>query len=215
MDAQASLHGVGLGAWFPTIAADGSIDKGRSSWLSVQVTSLNAPWAFAKDGETIRVIASLEVLAVLLAVKYLLPVESSPLASQTVSLTRVFSDNRGNGHVLSKLATTKFTLSAVVMELAFEPKSRGLLADVAWVPRGTNVEADALANGVFDAFNPALRVKVDLATVKWHYFSKALALGQAFQEEVACAKASKQRMVPLTALRKKRRDQRLRVTDPW
>ena len=78
-------------------------------------------------------------------------------SSPTVALTQVLTDNRGNGHILSKLGITKFPLSAIVMELAFELKQRDVIADVAWTPRESNCEADALSNGDFSTRSSALR----------------------------------------------------------
>ena len=48
------------------------------------------------------------------------------------------------------------------MELAFGLKKREIIEDVAWIPRESNVEADALSNGDFNQFNEELRVFVDV-----------------------------------------------------
>ena len=41
-------------------------------------------------------------------------------------------------------------------------------------PRESNKEADALANGVIDGFNPELELKVDVANLKWSILPDAL-----------------------------------------
>ena len=178
VDAHASPTGVGIGGWLPFIGSEGMIDVSRSPWFSVDISPAVAPWVFEREGKSFRTIASLEALAVLVAVKCLLPASTTTSSSSSVSLTQVLTDNRGNGHILSKLGTTKFPLSAVVMELAFELKKREIIADVAWIPRESNVEADALSNGDFSQFNEELRVKVDLPKLQWHFLDRALAMGQ-------------------------------------
>ena len=51
------------------------------------------------------------------------------------------------------------------MELAALLEDRGLHLDLAWIPRGANVDADRLADGDYGDFSPDLRVGADLADV--------------------------------------------------
>ena len=213
VDAHASEGSVGLGGWAPFREADGKLSKFKARWFSVEITPDNAPWAFAKYGQTYRLIASLEALAVLLAVKHLLPQGLANGSEHTVALTRVLTDNRGNGHVLTKLSTSKFPISAVVMELAFTLKSIGLQADVCWVPREANAEADSLSNADTSGFNEELRVHIDLKTEKWHFFDRAISLGESFFADAASRR--NEGHVPIQLRRKKRREERLRAKDPW
>ena len=125
-------------------------------------------------------IATLEALAVLLAVKHLLPKGTAQTESQSVAVTQVLTDNRGNGHILSKLHSTKFPISAIVMELAFMLKEKGLQAEVSWIPRESNTEADELSNLDVSRFSPEHRVDVDLANEDWRFFHKALLLGKQY-----------------------------------
>ena len=83
-------------------------------------------------------------------------------------VTLTWTDNRGNGAALNKLMTTSFPASAVLLELAANMK-RMLLTG--------NNESDALANGVFDGFDMALRVPLDP-----HLLSREL-LPQALETE--------------------------------
>ena len=96
VDAHASPEGVGIGAWLPNVHPDGSLDTQSSRWLAFSVTPDNTPWAFGTEGESFRRIAALEALAVLIAIKHLLPQEPYDQVQQTVQLTEVLTDNRGN-----------------------------------------------------------------------------------------------------------------------
>ena len=122
----------------PVFDDTGAIDKRASRWLSVQLTPSNAPWAFAKSGETYRVIAAMEAFAILLGIKYLVPAADVEASFGSIVVVPALTDNQTNGRVLNKLMTTRFPLSAVVMELAEKMKGRGLIAEVVWAPRSTN-----------------------------------------------------------------------------
>ena len=71
-----------------------------------------------------------------------------------IRLTKVMTDNRGSGYCWPKMATNRYSLSAIVMEMALPMRRRGLAADVSWLPREYNSHADALANGNFEHFSP-------------------------------------------------------------
>ena len=47
---------------------------------------------------------------------------------------------------------------------------------VEWAPRTTNKEADALANGKVDEFNPDVRIHVGPMKLQWHILPDALAM---------------------------------------
>ena len=57
---------------------------------------------------------------------------------------------------------------------------------VEWAPREFNREADRLANGIVDSFDPAKRLQVSPSSLKWNILSEALRAGReaerAFQE---------------------------------
>ena len=103
-----------------------------------------------------------------------------------VQVVATWTDNRGNCSFLNKLVTTRFPSSAVVRKLAAFMKKRRLNTTVHWAPRGTNREADALANGVTAGFNPKLECVLDPAAVVWTILPEALQMGReaerAFQE---------------------------------
>ena len=212
VDAHASAEGVGIGAWLPFVDVNGQILIARSPWLSLEVTPSNAPWAFEHGIETYRLIATLEALAVLLAVKHLLPEGTAQTESQSVAVTQVLTDNRGNGHILSKLHSTKFPISAIVMELAFMLKEKGLQAEVSWIPRESNTEADELSNLDVSRFSPEHRVDVDLANEDWRFFHKALLLGKQY---IADALERKNGRTDVGRSKKFSKKDPMKVRDPW
>ena len=53
------------------------------------------------------------------------------------------------------------------MELACHVKKKSIRAIVEWAPREENKEADSLANGERGEFDPALRMPVDAANLRW------------------------------------------------
>ena len=71
-----------------------------------------------------------------------------------------YTDNRGNGALLNKLMSSKYPLSALLMEFGEQLRRSGERPDVRWAPREANPEADRLANGDSSGFNPALRLRV-------------------------------------------------------
>ena len=75
------------------------------------------------------------------------------------------TDNQGNAFAVSKMLTTRFPLNAVLMEVAAQCLARGIRLHLSWTPRGQNVEADELSNGLWHRFAPGKRVAVDLETL--------------------------------------------------
>ena len=209
VDAQASADGVGVGGWLPTPGADGEYDPWSSPWFSMRLTEEEVPWAFKVPGEPHRAIAGLEALVALLALVLLLPHD----ADSAIHVPVLATDNRGNGSVLTKLHTTKHPLSAISMEMALVLKLRGARSNVHWTPRDANIEADHLANGRTDLFDPRKRAQALFPRLRWHILDKAIKWGDELycqskeQLEVAGSAAA------LPTGRKKR--QRLREREPW
>ena len=84
------------------------------------------------------------------------------------------TDNRGDGAALNKLMCTRFPSSAVLMELATFLKARRLRTIVELAPREYNKEADQLANGIVDTFDPEKRLHVSSSTLTWSILPEAL-----------------------------------------
>ena len=79
---------------------------------------------------------------------------------------------------LNGLTSTKFPSSAVLMEVAACMKSHGLRAIVERAPRESIREADRLANGVTDGFDPQLEMKIDPEELAWDILPEALDAGR-------------------------------------
>ena len=189
IDAKAEGTSVAtIGGWS---TANGE-DTSKAAWFSHRNTEVEFPWVFEK-GRPFKVIASLELLAVLYGVVLLVP-----RGDYGDGLARVpFSagtDNQRNEHLVKKMMTTKFPVCLVAMELASQLSSRHLDLRLNWRRRDTNAEADALTNEVFTAFDPARRVdatrvaqqfmvmnELEPATREWRRQRQGQAKGKASQ----------------------------------
>ena len=124
-----------------------------SSWFSLEITREDFPWKFGKGNRPSLVISTLEAFAMLVALKLRFGQDPEPDDTR-VLIAPSITDNRGNGAALNKLMSTRFPSSAVLMKLASFMKARGMRAVVEWAPRECNREADLLANGITDLFDP-------------------------------------------------------------
>ena len=115
--------------------------------------------------------------------------------------------------------TTKFPLSAVLMELAagIPCISGGKGLSLLWVPRLQNEEADALSNEHFAGFDPAKRVTVDPSDLPWKVLPKMVAYGSDLLARCEHIKAEALVDGNATEVAKKKRKAggRLRDLDPW
>ena len=68
--------------------------------------------------------------------------------------------------MVSRALTTKFPLNAFLMELAIQLQKRGAELRLFWLPRLQNVGADALTHNDIARFDPSLRVRFDLTSLK-------------------------------------------------
>jgi hypothetical protein len=201
-DAKAEGDDVILGGWR---CYDG--EPAEAAWYSLRLTRKNAKWAFA-HGEPFRQIAALELLATLLSVVLLCPADG--VAGEGGLVLGGSTDNRGNSFAVSRLLTTKYPLSAVLMQLADVCATRGLALHLWWVPRGQNTEADDLSNEIFRNFDPARRVDADLSKLDLPVLHELLDYGEGLFEGLA-EKPTRGRP---TAARNSARG-RLAALDPW
>ena len=89
----------------------------QGPWFSLEFDRSWAPWAFSKSSPN-KVIAALELLATLIAVKLWIP-DSEDTQASSVAL-RGFTDNQSNKALVKKAMTTKYPSSLVLLELAEE-----------------------------------------------------------------------------------------------
>ena len=117
-----------------------------------------------------------------------------------VQIVPTITDNRGNSALLNKLMSTKFSASASAVE---------------WAPRDENKEADKLANGNAEDFEPSLRFDVDASTLCWHILPEALEAGCAAERQYQ--EARERGTLPNLSRKERRRkpEVHLRLKDPW
>ena len=125
-------------------------------------------------------------------------------------------EHRQPGHVLSHFMSCKYPLSIVVMELAAQLKIAGLELNLGWVPRGQNVESDALTNSEFEGFDPEKRIQVKFEDLEFVVLGQLMDKAASLDEEIKLAKTSKEAKGdrPRDTLPKKKRGQ-TRWEDPW
>ena len=92
------------------------------------------PWAFSKSSPN-KVIAALELLATLIAVKLWIP-DSDRQASRVA--LRGFTDNQSNEALVKKAMTTKYPSSLVLLELAEELAAKKCDLNLTWIRRDLN-----------------------------------------------------------------------------
>ena len=91
------------------------------------------------------VIATLETLAMLLALRAFFPLVQNKVRTP-VSVVPSYTHNRGNGALLNEPMTSKLPLSAHFMEFTEQLCHSGVRPGVRWAPREANREADRLPN---------------------------------------------------------------------
>ena len=177
----------------------------------MRLAKQNSPWAFA-TGEPFRVIASLELLAILVGVIVfdLLGGGSDGRVEVTA-----FTDNRGNGHLMEKLLTTRMPLALVLIELVAQLQRRRLELNLAWVPTEHNEEADALTNEDFRGFAPSLRIPCPPSTLSRRFLllHDIIPFLSDFRSTTEALKEAR-KAAPRAVLAPRKRVP-LRLADPW
>ena len=182
-DAAAEAGKITLGGW----EAVESLPPYRCRWYSIEVTAVDVPWLFP-GGHPSKCIAAAELLATLSCLTLFGP--TAPVGSAgVISVTSAFTDNKGNTYAASKLMSTRYPLSCVVMELATQMEARGLWLDLCWTPREQHVLADKLTNGTFSDFDPRLRVASKYERLSFVSLSQLLAAGAELKSRTAAVRA--------------------------
>ena len=159
----------------------------QGPWFSLEVTESWAPWAFVK-GDTKRVIAALELLATLIAVKLWVP-DSDTRQLAVVSM-KGFTDNKSNESLVRKGMTTKFPSTLILMELTEELASKNSQLELSWLRRDSNQLADDLTNEKFDSFDSEFRIPLKGEELEWKVLDKLLRHSDSFYKEVGYRAAS-------------------------
>ena len=118
------------------------------------------------------------------------------------------TDNSGNRFAVARLLTTKWPLAAFVAELSVQLEDRGILFEMAWVPREQNAEADAITNGVTDWLRKSNRIGTNMDELPFKVLPDLLEKGGRFYagQDVVNIEVEADR-APSSAL--------LKVRDPW
>ena len=207
---------VALGGWKPVRDSAGNIRKDLSPWFSLRLDESSAPWAFSR-GLPARTISALEMLASTVALM-LLPGVADGLRQKrgTVWVTG-FTDSQVSANVVRRGMTTSFPLCCVVMELAAQLEARDAELILEWAPRDLNAEADALADGRADGFDPALRAEARMEDLPWMLLPALVKAGADFhrnQKELQRAERGPAETGQRTSKRQKA-GPKLRDRDPW
>ena len=119
------------GLRLPATGQDGRLDPGHSYWFSEEITPEAFP--FRREGKAARGIATLEAFAMPLAVRAFFP---NAQGNQRTKLAVIPSntDNLGNGSLLNKLMSSKYPLSALLMEFGEQLRHSGVRPDARWAP---------------------------------------------------------------------------------
>ena len=168
VDAQASDDRTGVGGWLPAEGPDGRPDPSCSYWFSKEIRQEDFRWVFKRDGKAARVIAMLEALAMLLAIRAFFPNAQEAERTNLVVIPS-YTDNRRNGALLNKLMSSKYPLSALLMEFGEQLRHSEVRPDVRWAPREANREAD--------------RLRVIPPVGRWFILDETLVLGETAENE--------------------------------
>ena len=100
------------------------------------------------------------------------------------------------------------------MELAALLEERSLHLDLAWIPRSANSEADRLADGDYENFQPELRVGRELSDVPFVVLPGLLEEGLAWHESLLRRQVADRGAQPVARPPGPKR-LRLREREPW
>ena len=154
-DAKAEDGRAFIGSW----ECAGNRKAGCARWFAIEIIREDFPWVFAKSNDPGRVIAALELLGTILSL-IVFDIRPGVLTECGCSVTGA-TDNLGNSFAVSKMLSTKWPLTALVIELGEQLRDRNVDLQLAWIRRNFNVEADDLTNLNFSKFDMGLRIPVE------------------------------------------------------
>ena len=151
-------------------------------------------------------IAALELLATLVAVKIWVP--TSERRQATRMAIRGYTENQSNEALLKRYMTTKFPSCLILMETAEELSSKRCDMHLTWIRRDLNQLADDLTNEKFDSFEAGLRIPRQGEELRWLVLDKLLSHADGYYSELVERKAKRERGPP-------RRFGKSRKLNPW
>ena len=195
-------------------------DAKRAKWWFLEITREHFDWAYSKENNPQRTIATLELLGTLLAI-IIFDVRREKFTKATVTVT-ADTDNQGISLALKKFMTTKFPLAPVLMELGEQLRSRNLELHLNWIPRDKNWLADAITNEEFEHFSEDNRIHINPAELKWLVLPEAMQWSKEVYEITRSKKRKAEdkrenKFVAKEVWRRKKTaaNKRLKATDPW
>lgn len=186
-DAKATEQAAWVGGWL-----EERENSKECRWFSLQVTEASAPWLYYRGRNPKRVIAALELLASLVALKLWLrePGDTAEVRAEA------FTDKWGNAFILRKGLSTKFPVTLLVIEVAETLRRYDAFATLTWVRRDGNVLADALTNEDFSSFEPQKRENVEEEKLQWFVMDKRLQRSEELFNEIKEHKKEKSERKP-------------------
>ena len=174
-DAKATESDAWIGGWL-----EESPSSTECWWFSLKITEVSAPWLYFRGRNPKRVIAALELMATLIALRLWLkrPGEAAEVCAEA------FTDNRGNAFILKKGLSTKYPITLLVIEVAETLRRLDAFATLTWVSRDGNVLADALTNEDFSGFDPQRREVIVEEDLQWYVMGDLLKTSEKLFNEI-------------------------------
>ena len=171
-------------------------------WFSEKIDRSWAEWLFVKK-ELKRIIASLELLATLIAIR--LGAGRDGSRSKGVCSIRAGTDNQSNTYAVSKMMRTKYPLTVLVMQLSETLRSRCCELNLQWIPREKNQLADDLTNEKFHHFPAGCRIRWIGGDTKFMNLDRMIFKSREFFEELQSAKIEAKNRRSTSVKNKKRK----------
>ena len=184
-DAKATDERAWIGGWLQE-----SSEVGECRWFSMEVTEEWAPWLKCRGNNPKRVIAALEMLGTLVGIKLWGDKRSDTMRV----MAQAFTDNQGNQFIMRKGMSTKFPLTVLMMEMEEELREKGIQAELHWVSREKNQEADDLTNEDFSEFSLEKRCGWGSSGPQWKVLDRLMMQSQRLFEEIAKYKIERSRL---------------------
>ena len=179
-DAKATETGAWIGGW----EYAGGQPARKARWYAMKVDPKAFPWIFSKKDPK-RVIAALELLATIIC---LMLFGKPGIYNGTLTGS---TDNQGNTYAVSRLMSTKFPLTILLMEMSEQLRSRSASLDLIWLPRELNQEADNLTNEIYTDFDEANRIHIGEDTLKFLVLGELQVSAQELYKDILTEKEKK------------------------
>ena len=213
-DARVENNRAYVGGWEITDSQGTVHTTATARWFGGEILPQDAPWVWAKKGDAQRSIAALELLGTILAIVLFDP-DARRYSVTTCGITGG-TDNKGNSYIVSKMLSTKFPITPLVIELSEQLRYRCAELYLTWIPRENNQEADDLSNLKFDDFSPDKRINFTVSGIPWKVFTELiLATREMFDLINGQREQQRLRKRKTPHLGKLKGGKKLKWTDPW